>query len=100
MSRDYYKNDDDCCAQRRSASASATSLAFAVLPSPLGANSRRHQNLVTSTKEESWGVSGQIDLRLGSHTLTSITAYRGWDNTEIRDGDWLPRLCRFQPVAR
>ena len=46
---------------------------------------------MSATKEQGWGVSGQVDYELGSHTLTSITAYRGWDNTEIRDGDWLPR---------
>ncbi len=28
---------------------------------------------------------------MGSHSLTSITALRDWDNTEIRDGDWLPQ---------
>lgn len=28
---------------------------------------------------------------IGTHSLTSITAYRSWNNTEIRDGDWLPQ---------
>lgn len=36
-------------------------------------------------------MSGQADVGLGDLTLTSITAYREWDNTEIRDGDWLDR---------
>jgi iron complex outermembrane recepter protein len=97
LAADYYKNDDDCCADiiatgpLTGAGAPSTSLAFTVLPAQSGANTRAvAQNLVTATKEEGWGVSGQIDLGLGSHTLTSITAYRGWDNTEIRDGDWLP----------
>ena len=98
VAADYYKNDDDCCADiiatgpLTGAGVPTTSLAFGVLPPQLGPNTREvAQNLVTATKEEGWGVSGQIDLGLGSHTLTSITAYRGWDNTEIRDGDWLPR---------
>ena len=47
------------------------------------------QNLTTATKEKSWGVSLQADVELGEHVLTSITSYRGWDNTEIRDGDWV-----------
>lgn len=98
IAADYYKNDDDCCADiiatgpLTGAGAPSTSLAFGVLPTPLGANTRAiNQNLVTATKEEGWGVSGQVDFSLGSHTVTSITAYRGWDNIEIRDGDWLPR---------
>ncbi|MBN8502273.1 MAG: TonB-dependent receptor [Sphingomonadales bacterium] len=98
LAADYYKNDDDCCADiiatgpLNAAGVPQTSLAFSVLPSQTGANTRAvAQNLVTATKEEGWGVSGQIDLGVGSHTLTSITAYRGWDNTEIRDGDWLDR---------
>ncbi len=98
IAADYYKNDDDCCADiiatgpLTGAGVATTSLAFGVLPTPLGANTRQvAQNLVTATKEKGWGVSGQFDLGLGAHTLTSITAYRGWDNTEIRDGDWLDR---------
>ena len=98
LAADYYKNDDDCCADiiatapLTAAGLPTTSLAFSVLPPQSGSDTRAvAQNLVTATKEEGWGVSGQIDLGLGSHTLTSITAYRGWDNTEIRDGDWLDR---------
>jgi iron complex outermembrane receptor protein len=87
---DWRKADDDCCAQL--IGTTGTGLAFGVLPTPRGADTREvTQNLVTSTKEESWGVSGQFDTELGEHTLTSITAYREWKNTEIRDGDWLPQ---------
>ena len=95
---DYHKNNDDCCADiiatgpLDTAGLPIASLGFTVLPTPLGANTRAvAQNLVTATKEEGWGVSGQADVALGSHTLTSITAYRKYDNTEIRDGDWLPQ---------
>lgn len=98
IAADYYKNDDDCCADvigtgpLTGAGAPSTSLAFNVLPTPLDDGTRAiNQNLVTATKETGWGVSAQFDLGLGDHTVTSITAYRGWDNTEIRDGDWLDR---------
>lgn len=98
VAADYYKNDDDCCADiiatvpLTGAGVPTTSLASAVLPTPKGADTRAvAQNLVTATKEEGWGVSAQADIGLGDHTLTSITAYRGWDNTEIRDGDWLDK---------
>ncbi len=98
LAADYYKNDDDCCADiigtgpLTGTGLPSTSLGFLALPSPDGANTRAvAQNLVTATKEEGWGVSFQGDFGLGDHTITSITAYRGWDNTEIRDGDWLDR---------
>ena len=87
---DWRKANDDCCAQL--IGTVGTGLAFQVLPPPLDENSRTvNQNLVTRTKEESWGISAQLDTEIGEHTLTSITAYRGWENTEIRDGDWLPQ---------
>ncbi len=95
---DYHKNNDDCCADiiatgpLTGAGVATTSLAFNVLPTPAGADTRAvTQDLITATKEEGWGVSLQADIGVGSHTLTSITAYREWDNTEIRDGDWLDR---------
>jgi iron complex outermembrane receptor protein len=99
---DWHKNDDDCCADiiatppinaaTGAPLALSTNLAFTVLPTPLGANTRQvSQNLVTRTQEEGWGASLQADIGIGSHTLTSITSYREWDNTEIRDGDWLDR---------
>lgn len=98
VAADYHNNDDDCCAEvigtgaLTGAGAATTSPAFAVLPTPRGADTREvTQNLVTATKEEGWGVSAQADIGVGTHTLTSITSYREWDNTEIRDGDWLDR---------
>jgi iron complex outermembrane receptor protein len=49
-----------------------------------------YQNLVTSSIEESGGVSLQADYDLGgAGVLTSITAYRIYDNREIRDGDFV-----------
>ncbi len=95
---DWHKNNDDCCADiiatlpLTGAGVVQTSLASAVLPTPKGANTRAvAQNLVTATQEDGWGVSLQADVSLGSHTLTSISAYRKWNNTEVRDGDWLDR---------
>lgn len=95
---DYHKNDDDCCADIigtgaiTGAGAATTSLAFLALPTPREADTREIlQNLVTSTEEEGWGVSLQGDIDFGGNTLTSITSYREWSNTEIRDGDWLDR---------
>jgi iron complex outermembrane receptor protein len=96
VTADYHKNNDDCCADiiatgpLTATGAPGSSLAFNALPTPQGANSRTvNQNLVTSTREEGYGGSVQADLQLGKSSLTSITAYRKWNNTEIRDGDWL-----------
>lgn len=87
---DYRKSDDDCCGEvigTTPANAAAT-----VLPTPRGDETRTlAQNLVTATKEKSWGVSLQADWTLGDQTLTYIGAYREYDNTEIRDGDFLPQ---------
>ena len=49
------------------------------------------QDLITSTKEESGGVSLQADWSVGGNVVTYIGSYRQYDNTEIRDGDWLPQ---------
>lgn len=87
---DWRKAKDDCCAEiigTTPTNAAATALAATGIA---GDRTRRvAQNLLTATNEESWGVSLQADIELGEHVLTSITSYRGWDNQEIRDGDWL-----------
>ena len=95
---DYHRNNDDCCADiigtgpLTATGAPSTSLAFAALPTPLGDRTRTvNQNLITSTKETGYGFSGQADVTLNGLTVTSITAYRNWRNTEVRDGDWLPQ---------
>ncbi|MFL0587019.1 TonB-dependent receptor [uncultured Sphingomonas sp.] len=93
---DYRKNNDDCCAEvigtgaLNAAGQPITSPIFSVLPTPQGNETRRiNQNLITRTEEESYGASLQIDTELGNQTVTSITAYREYSNTEIRDGDFL-----------
>ena len=87
---DYRKSDDDCCAEiigTRPSNLTAT-----VLPDINGDRSRRvNQDLVTATTEKSWGTSLQADWTLGNQTVTYIGSYREYDNTEIRDGDWLPQ---------
>jgi iron complex outermembrane recepter protein len=89
---DWRKADDDCCAEIIGTTPT-NSAALAVRNTGINREETRivAQNLETATREESWGLSLQADVELGSHTLTSITSYRGWDNVEIRDGDWLDR---------
>ena len=35
-----------------------------------------------------WGISGQVNWKLGDVTLTSITAYRDWKNIKGQDADY------------
>ena len=108
---DYRKANDDCCAEVigtapgaiNTFTAAPASLPILAIPAAtvqsafagapfLGDESRTiRQNLVTQTIEKSYGVSVQLDATLGNQTVTSITAFRAYDNTEIRDGDWLDR---------
>ncbi|OAI92087.1 TonB-dependent receptor [Pseudomonas putida] len=43
------------------------------------------------------GLSAQLDWSLGDYTLTSITAWRGWDNTQWQDGDRLATISAAFP---
>lgn len=42
----------------------------------------------TRTLDETTAFSIQVDKELGDHQFTSITAYRSWNNTEFREGDF------------
>jgi iron complex outermembrane receptor protein len=87
---DYREADDDCCGEV--IGTTPTNAAAQVLPTPRGDRTRAlAQNLVTRTIEKSWGASLQADWTLGRNTLSYIGSYREYDNTEIRDGDFLPR---------
>lgn len=111
---DYHKNDDDCCADviggpPRFGATSATpgavntaalALIQTVLPTLRGDETRAvNQNLITRTIEEGYGFSGQLDAELGDHTITSITAYRNFANSEIRDGDFYPQAYISPPQS-
>jgi len=92
---DYRESDDNCCVEVIGPiPAGANAAAMAQLLSGtdyfLGDESRSvRQNLVMTSEEEAWGLSAQADISIGDLTLTSITAYRTWDSTEIREGDWI-----------
>ncbi len=96
---DWRKSNDDCCAEviggpalNADGSPFQTFLnrAAVELPAIRGDETRRvRQNLITRAVEKSWGVSLQADVELGTHTVTSITAYRKYDSREVRDGDFL-----------
>jgi iron complex outermembrane receptor protein len=87
---DYRRSKDNCCAEV--IGTTPTNLTATVLPPARGNESREiRQDFITRTNETSWGASLQIDATLGKTTFTSISAYRKYDNEEIRDGDFLDR---------
>ncbi|TQV67740.1 TonB-dependent receptor [Exilibacterium tricleocarpae] len=92
-----YEADDDCCTD------------LEVLPSGRNPNSeaapdsngvvdgnvdldldqrRIDHDLETRTLDETTAFSVQIEKGFGDYQLSSITAFRAWDNTEIREGDF------------
>ncbi len=89
---DWRKADDDCCAELIGTTPSNAAALALTGTNISGEDTRRiNQNLVTATKETSWGLSAQADVDLDGVSITSITSFRKWDNDEIRDGDWLDR---------
>jgi iron complex outermembrane recepter protein len=99
---DYRKSDDDCCAfvvgALNPTAATVPAVASVLAPIQGAATRQIVQSRATRTTEETWGTSLQADLGLGEHTLTSITSYRKWNNTEIRDGSWVDQVYRTVPL--
>ncbi|MBM4234558.1 MAG: TonB-dependent receptor [Gammaproteobacteria bacterium] len=97
---DYRKSDDNCCVEIiGNAPTGANAAAYTSLYSGIvlqGDKTRQvKQDLQMRSTEEAWGLSlqGDIDTALGS--LTSITAYRTWDATEYREGDWIDQAAPY-----
>ncbi len=98
---DYFRADDDCCAEVTGVSRGATLDALLALPggTALGENQRFvNHNLVTQTLDTQWSLtlSGELEVS-DSHTLSLITGYRNWRNEEFREGDFLPRAIVGTP---
>ncbi|MBB3860396.1 iron complex outermembrane receptor protein [Novosphingobium hassiacum] len=92
---DYFKANDDCCADVTTVSRGAVLDAELGLPGGVaqGLDQRYiNNNLVTRTRDRQWSLtaSGDFDV-FESHTLSVIAGYRNWKNDEARDGDFLPR---------
>ncbi|MHC8320378.1 TonB-dependent receptor [Pseudomonas sp. GB2N2] len=94
---DYMQSHDD--APNGVVSQSLTP-AFANALNPVrGSSDNRKINTDTRTHVDdiNKGLSGQLDWYLGDYTLTSITAWRGWDNTQYQDGDRLGNITAAFP---
>jgi iron complex outermembrane receptor protein len=94
---DYMQSHDD--APNGVVSKSLTP-AFANALNPVrGTSDNRDINTDTRSHVEDTnkGLSAQLDWNLGDYTLTSITAWRGWDNTQYQDGDRLGTVTAAFP---
>jgi len=92
---DYFKADNDCCAEITGVSRGAVLDKELNLPGgvALGEDQRFvNHNLISRSIGSQWSVTAQGDFDvLNDHTLTAITGYRNYKNTEVREGDYLPR---------
>jgi iron complex outermembrane recepter protein len=96
---DLFQSNDDCCAEITGVSRGAALDGLLGFPVALGENQRTvNHNLVTRTKDDqrSFTLSGDFDLP-GSMTLSVIGGVRGWRNSEVREGDYLPRAVVGTP---
>ena len=92
---DYFNADNDCCAEITGVSRGAVLDAELNLPGgvALGENQRFvNHNLISRSIGSQWSMTaqGEFDV-LNGHTFTAITGYRKYENTEVREGDYLPR---------
>lgn len=72
--------------------------AAALLPVVPSANNRNiNSEMETRVADINSGLSAQVDWQNGSHTWTSITAYRKWENNQFQDQDRLSSVYRQFP---
>jgi len=90
---DAFRGDDDCCAEVTGVSRGPILDAELGFPTARGEDQRTiNQDLATQTRDRQLSLTASGDFDVGeSHTLSLIAGYRNWKNTEIREGDFLPR---------
>lgn len=95
---DYFKADDNCCAEVTGVSRGPVIDAELGIV-PQGEDTRTvNQNLVTRSLDRQYSFTLNADIdTFADHTVSIITGYRNWKNTEIRDGDFLPRAIVGTP---
>jgi len=92
-----YSAEDDCCIDLE-VLPSGRNPASASVPNSLGVvngvpdfdldQRQADSDFTTQTLDDTTAFSVQVEAGIGDYTLTSITAFREWDNTEIREGDF------------
>ena len=94
---EYYRANDDCCADLEAlssgrnpssqASPDSNGVVDGVADIDLQQRAIDH-DFETRTIDKNDAFSIQLDKDLGEYDLTSITAHRVWENTEFREGDF------------
>ncbi|UFH48326.1 TonB-dependent receptor [Pseudomonas sp. KNUC1026] len=77
-----------------------TTAAFASALQPVAASNHNRDiesDYRSHVEDVNKGLSLQADYFLADYTLTSITAWRGWDNTQWQDGDRLATISAAFP---
>jgi len=95
---DYFKANDDCCAEVTGVTRGpAIDGQLGIVPQ--GEDTREvNQNLVTRSLDRQYSFTLNADIdTFADHTFSIVTGYRNWRNTEIRDGDFLPRALVGTP---
>ncbi|WNC12064.1 TonB-dependent receptor [Pseudomonas coleopterorum] len=97
LAADYMQSHDDA---PNGVVSKALTPAFAGALAPVSASG--HSRDIASdyrshVEDINKGLSAQLDWNLGNYTLTSITAWRGWDNTQWQDGDRLATITSAFP---
>lgn len=105
---DYSRRDEACCAASYLPFATANRDSagnLLILPTNIVADTLRSLGAILSddtfdrttsvtpgrsyaSDVTDWGLSGQLDWELGLGTLTSLTAFRDWDNAQAQDADF------------
>ncbi|NER62585.1 TonB-dependent receptor, partial [Pseudomonas sp. MAFF212427] len=97
VAADYMQSHDDA---PNGVVSKALTPAFAGALAPVRASSD-NRDIVSDYRSHvediNKGLSAQLDWSLGDYTLTSISAWRGWDNTQWQDGDRLSRISAAFP---
>lgn len=88
LTGDYSHRDADCCAEPIRVGAASGNVTAAFTKTPVGPDNK-YVNLDTFQEgsQKNRGVSLEGNFRLGEFTLTSITAYRQFEDRAIRDRD-------------
>ncbi len=89
---DYLKRDSSCCAW--TALSAPLTTPFGAANAAVGIVPRRGNDEIAANRRffqdvDAGGVSGEANIELGFATLTSITAWRSWVNSDNNDPDLL-----------
>jgi iron complex outermembrane receptor protein len=90
---EYSEGDDNCCTEITGVSRGNPQDAELGFDNSRGDETRViNHNLTSKTLDENLGLSATGNWELASgHVVTGIASYRNSENTEIREGDFLPR---------